>query len=183
MFYIMRHGKTDWNERHRLQGSTDIPLNEEGRQMARDARTEYKDLSFDVCYCSPLLRARQTAEIFLEKTNTPIIFDNRLKEMSFGDFEGIENCFEKPECPIYKLFKDPVNYVAVEHAEEMEHLYARTGAFIEEVLKPEIAKGKKVLIVGHGAMNCSLINQVKDTPIEDFWRYMTGNCKLQEIDE
>ena len=44
MLYIMRHGKTDWNAVHRLQGSEDIPLNEEGRQMARDARKKYGDL-------------------------------------------------------------------------------------------------------------------------------------------
>ena len=53
MLYIMRHGKTDWNAVHRLQGSEDIPLNEEGRQMARDARKKYGDLRFDICYCSP----------------------------------------------------------------------------------------------------------------------------------
>ena len=51
MLYIMRHGKTDWNAVHRLQGSEDIPLNEEGRQMARDARKKYGDLRFDICYC------------------------------------------------------------------------------------------------------------------------------------
>jgi len=44
MLYIMRHGKTDWNNARRLQGRTDIPLNEEGRQMAEHARTEYADL-------------------------------------------------------------------------------------------------------------------------------------------
>ena len=49
MLYIMRHGKTDWNAVHRLQGSEDIPLNEEGRQMARDARKKYGDLRFGVC--------------------------------------------------------------------------------------------------------------------------------------
>ena len=38
MLYIMRHGKTDWNIQHKLQGHTDIPLNEEGRQMAKQAR-------------------------------------------------------------------------------------------------------------------------------------------------
>ena len=43
MLYIMRHGKTDWNADHLLQGHTDIPLNEEGRQMARDAREHYKN--------------------------------------------------------------------------------------------------------------------------------------------
>ena len=77
MLYIMRHGKTDWNADRRLQGSEDIPLNEEGRQMARDARKKYGDLRFDICYCSPLQRAQETAEIFLEGSGTPILTDDR----------------------------------------------------------------------------------------------------------
>ena len=51
MLYIMRHGKTDWNVLHKLQGRTDIPLNVEGRRMAEAAREQYKDINFDVCYC------------------------------------------------------------------------------------------------------------------------------------
>ena len=66
MLYIMRHGKTDWNAKHKLQGRTDIPLNEEGIQMAEQAKEKYKDVNFDICYCSPLVRAKQTAEIVLE---------------------------------------------------------------------------------------------------------------------
>ena len=50
MLYIMRHGQTDWNKVHRLQGSTDIPLNDEGRRMALEAGEKYKDLHIDVCY-------------------------------------------------------------------------------------------------------------------------------------
>lgn len=84
MLYIMRHGKTDWNAVHRLQGSEDIPLNEEGRQMARDARKKYGDLRFDICYCSPLQRAQETAEIFLEGSGTPILTDDRLREMGLA---------------------------------------------------------------------------------------------------
>ena len=61
MLYVLRHGKTDWNEQKRLQGRTDIPLNDEGRDMADKAREEYRDIHFDVCYCSPLSRARDTA--------------------------------------------------------------------------------------------------------------------------
>ena len=91
MLYIMRHGKTDWNAVHRLQGSEDIPLNEEGRQMARDARKKYGDLRFDICYCSPLQRAQETAEIFLEGSGTPILTDDRLREMGFGMYEGTEH--------------------------------------------------------------------------------------------
>ena len=65
MLYIMRHGRTDWNVRHKLQGRTDIPLNEEGRRMAEKAREEYRDVPLDICFCSPLIRARETAEIVL----------------------------------------------------------------------------------------------------------------------
>ena len=45
MLYIIRHGKTDWNEEFRLQGRTDIPLNEDGRSMAREAAKKYSSLS------------------------------------------------------------------------------------------------------------------------------------------
>ena len=97
MLYIMRHGKTDWNVLHKLQGHTDIPLNEEGRRMAEAAREQYKDINFDVCYCSPLIRARETAQIFLEGREVPIICDDRLMEMSFGVYEGTENSFQIPD--------------------------------------------------------------------------------------
>ena len=80
MLYIMRHGKTDWNAKHKLQGRTDIPLNEEGIQMAEQAKEKYKDVNFDICYCSPLVRAKQTAEIVLEGRNIPIVYDDRLME-------------------------------------------------------------------------------------------------------
>ena len=66
MLYIMRHGKTDWNALHKLQGRTDIPLNDEGRLMASKAHEEYKSLNIDVCYCSPLIRAVETAQIVLK---------------------------------------------------------------------------------------------------------------------
>ena len=51
MLYIMRHGRTDWNERNKLQGRTDIPLNEAGRKMAEEAAAVYKNVPLDVCYC------------------------------------------------------------------------------------------------------------------------------------
>lgn len=50
MLYIMRHGKTEWNSLHKLQERTDIPLSDEGREMASRACEEYKSLNIDVCY-------------------------------------------------------------------------------------------------------------------------------------
>ena len=93
MLYIMRHGKTEWNEHHKLQGRPDIPLNENGIAMAEKAAEEYRDVHLDICYCSPLKRAEQTARIVLSgrKTQVPVVIDERLMERGFGESVGIEN--------------------------------------------------------------------------------------------
>ena len=179
MLYIMRHGRTDWNERHRLQGRTDIPLNEDGRRMAEEAGREYRTVPLDLCFCSPLIRARETAEIVLRDRNIPIRTDDRLKEMSFGDFEGLENSFEIPDCPINVLFQKPEAYTcSVGGAETFEELFARTGSFLREVIDPLMEQGKHVLIVGHGAMNLSIISQIRGLPIEQFWTPGIESCKM-----
>lgn len=112
MLYIMRHGRTDWNVRQKLQGRTDIPLNDEGRAMAEKAREEYRETPLDLCYCSPLSRAEETARIVLTGRDIPIIRDDRLREMSFGAFEGIENYFTDPDFPLSALFQKPEAYTA-----------------------------------------------------------------------
>lgn len=181
MLYIIRHGKTEWNEIHKLQGRTDIPLNEEGRAMAREAADRYKDIHFDICFCSPLVRARETAEILLEGRDVPITFDDRLIEMSFGIYEGVENSFAVGDCPVNVLFEHPEQYEPVPEGESLEQLYARTGEFIADVVNPLLDEGKDVLIVGHGAMNSSIVCQIKDVPLKDFWSAGIENCKLMQL--
>lgn len=179
MLYIMRHGKTEWNERHKLQGRTDIPLNEDGKIMAENAGKEYNDVHFDVCYCSPLIRAKETAEIVLKMRNVPIITDERLLEMSFGVYEGIENSFQLPNCPINVLFKKPEKYITpVKGGESFEDLYKRTGEFIKNIINPQLDQGKDILIVGHAAVNSSIVCQIRSIPIEKFWSAGMDNCKL-----
>ncbi|MBQ2530560.1 MAG: histidine phosphatase family protein [Treponema sp.] len=181
MLYIMRHGKTDWNNEFRLQGRTDIPLNEEGRKMARDAAKKYAGVHFDVCYSSPLVRAKETAEILLENRGVPIITDERLVEMCFGEFEGKKDCFKHPEWAIYKFFNDTENYKAECGAESLDSLFERTGDFLDTVVKKDLEAGKDVLIVGHGAMNNSIISRVRGIPRKDFWTIAIPNCELIDI--
>lgn len=179
--YIMRHGITDWNVIHKLQGQSDIPLNEDGRALARKAHDEYLGVHFDACFCSPLLRARETAALLLEGRDIPVTYDERLKEMCFGEYEGVENSFNIPDCPINAFFTDPAHYVAPGSAEAMAHLFERTGAFLDERVKPLLASGRDVLIVGHGAMNNSIVCQVRHLPLEQFWANGLEQCKLTEL--
>lgn len=182
MLYIMRHGRTDWNVRHKLQGRTDIPLNEEGRRMAEKAGEEYRDVPLDICFCSPLVRARETAEIVLRGREVPIRTDDRLMEMCFGEYEGTENSFSMPDCPINTLFRKPEEYTeSVGGAETFEELFARTGEFLREVIDPLMEQGKDVLIVGHGAMNLSIISQVRSLPIADFWKPGIEACRMTRL--
>ena len=182
MLYIMRHGRTDWNVEYRLQGSVDTPLNEEGLQMAREAAVKYADIPLDICYVSPLQRARETARLFLEGRDIPVIVDDRLREMCFGEYEGMDHIYSKPELNIYKMFKDPVHYVPDRGAESFEELFHRTGEFLEEVIRPRLAEGKNIIIIGHGAMNTSIINRYRNVPLEHFWETLCKNCELLQLE-
>ena len=172
---------TEWNKEQKLQGRTDVPLCAEGRQMAREAAARYKDVHFDICYCSPLMRARETAALVLDGRNIPVIIDDRLTEMGFGIYEGIENVFDKPECPVWTLFFEPEKYVAQDGAESLNDLIGRTKSFLEEIVYPGVGDGKDILIMGHGAMNSALIGQVRHTPVKDFWAEGIENCKLIKL--
>ena len=90
--YMIRHGETDWNTEHRLQGQSkpDMPLNEAGQAQAkRIAEFLLKSgAKLDAVYSSVLLRAVQTGEIIADALSVPHILNPDLNEISFGKFEG-----------------------------------------------------------------------------------------------
>ena len=182
--YIIRHGKTDWNAQYRLQGRTDIPLNEEGRKMAREGAERYREEPFDICFSSPLGRARETAELLLAGRDIPVIYDDRLTEMAFGVCEGTANNYSIPDkpSPVREFFFHPESYTnPAEGGESITDLLKRTGSFLRERVEPLLREGKNVLLVGHGAMNMSLVVQVWDLPLEEFWTVGIENCKLLKL--
>ena len=88
--YFARHGQTDWNILAKVQGTTDIPLNENGILQAQNL-CEYlkeKGISFEKIYTSYQLRARQTAQIVDEQFHTGYEIVKGLEEMNLGMFEG-----------------------------------------------------------------------------------------------
>ena len=129
------------------RGEVDIPLNETGRQMNTMPQKKYKDIDFDICYCSPLKRAQETARIFLADRNpaVEIITDNRLHEMCFGDYEGVKNIRQSPNA-LYTCSLRSRKICGKRTAQEsFEELYHRTGEFIEQVLRPQLEAGKMCL--------------------------------------
>lgn len=97
---LVRHGTTAWNEGGRWQGLTDVPLGPQGEAQALSLREQLREQRFDQVFSSDLQRAARTAELALP--GAPMILDPRLREYSFGAFEG----FTVPEMQAHPEYAD-----------------------------------------------------------------------------
>lgn len=176
--YLFRHGETDWNKAKRLQGQSDIPLNEFGRELAVKTAEALKDVRFDAAFSSPLCRAAETAQIILGDRDIPLVLDERLKEINFGECEGVEFAAAKkdPAHPLWYFFCRPECYIPPAGAETFQDVAVRGREFLKERLLPLEEKCRNVLIVAHGAFNRALVNPIAGIPPEDFWHIGLANC-------
>lgn len=183
--YFVRHGETDWNKERKIQGQVDIPLNEFGRHLARETAKGLKDVPFDVCFTSPLGRARETAEIILQGRDVPILEDKRILEMNFGVLEG--KCCSKEGWDVpdsfQMFFDDPVHYQAPEGGEDFQAVRERTGDFLNWLFAQEQYRDSTVLVTTHGAAMAGLLNNLKKKPLAEYWGVgVHKNCGVTEVD-
>lgn len=182
--YIMRHGETDWNIDAKLQGQTDIELNEHGKQQAVWAAEALSDIKFDMVYSSPLRRAVETAKIVAKNQLDPII-DLRISEISFGEWEGLSsNTSENKEflSELYKFKNDPFNFSGGPGGENIEQLCARTGDFCKQIMENKEYKDKNILIVSHGCAIKAMLYGISKGK-EDFWKGgRLTNCELTKVE-
>lgn len=183
--YIVRHGETLWNQGKRLQGSTDIELNENGRDLAIKTGIALKNTRIDVIYSSPLKRAYETASLIRGDRDISIITDDRIKELSFGHFEGesFSELLKNDNLTFKYFFKQPHLYVPADDGETLEHLIERAGNFMQEVIEPLQSKYERVMIVAHGALNKAIMSYIKKHSTEYFWSGgLQENCNVIIVD-
>lgn len=177
----MRHGETVWNASKLLQGSADIELNENGRALAGETGEKLETVHFDRIYSSPLIRAYETACLIRGHRNIPIIRDERLKELSFGVYEGknFSELLKDETDPFHHFFKRPDLYRAPDKGETLEHICVRAAEFMKEVIEPSKNDFERIMIVAHGAMNKAIMCHVKQHGIDKFWSGgLQKNCNV-----
>ena len=169
--YIIRHGETYWNHEHRIQGRSDLPLNENGRALAGKTGEALEQTPFDVIYSSPLIRAYETANLIRGHRNIQIIRDDRLQEISFGISEGepLPALTEDPASPFHYFFDRPELYTAPDGGESLEHICARASDFLKNEIEPREKDFSRVMIVAHAALNKALLCHIMQHGIKDFW--------------
>lgn len=179
--YIIRHGQTDWNRARKLQGRTDIPLNERGRFVAELTREGLKDVAFDVAFTSPLSRAKETAELVLKGRDIPIVEDDRIIEVNFGAYEGED--FRLDNENLQNFFLKPEAYYPVNGSESMESILQRTGDFLSELYKNPTYQDSTILISTHGAALSGLLCNIKKWEKADFWKGgLHKNCGFSVVE-
>ena len=184
--YLIRHGETDWNTVKRLQGATDIPLNENGEALARATCEGMKDIHLDLIFTSPLKRAYRTAELVRGERDIPIIKEERIREICFGDYEGLiskSEGYSIPD-PDFKFFFTKTDmYQTPPNGEPISSLLKRTGEFLEELKHREDLQDKTILISSHGAAVRALLSNIEKCEIAQFWgKGVHKNCGVSCVE-
>ena len=144
--YYVRHGQTDLNLAKKMQGGgTEKELNETGISQAYNTKKELENVKYNLVICSPMKRAKQTAEIINEGRDIPIITDERIRERKLGKLEGHE-ITEEIE---HQIWDYDLNY-QIPDGENLHDFEKRILEFFEDIKKKY--PDKTVLIVAHGGV-------------------------------
>ena len=175
MIYLVRHGQTLQNRAGLLQGRSDFPLNEMGREQARRVGAFFREqgVRFDAVYTSPLRRAVQTAALIAGET-VPLRVDERLIEMDYGPYEGMDLRAPAPE--VLAFFRDFVNVPAPAGREKLSAVTARLGAFLEQ-LRPE-AEERDILVSTHAIALKGALEYLTPASRGSYWAKNIGNCAV-----
>lgn len=161
MIYLVRHGQTDWNVEQKTQGHTDISLNADGISQAESIAKSILKLKIGRIISSDLLRARETAEIINQSIGVDISFDQRLREINYGDLEGIPRTELTPNT--WDVFNETPEKL---NAEPMSSVFERIKSFFDELNEHQdniliVTHGGALRIIMHYAESCDSFDKEK----------------------
>lgn len=186
--YFVRHGETDWNVNKKIQGSADIPLNENGRRQAGELAARLaglqKEGDFQAVrvYTSPQLRASETAETVAEALGLSCISLDGLREMSMGKWEGMSWNRVREEFPgEYRAWNSHRRYRKTPEGESYQDVVSRAFSAIAYILERE---QEDVLVVTHSAVLMAVRCYMDNCPFKEremLGRYRADNTEVVEL--
>ena len=181
-FLLVRHGRTEANSRHVLQGRSDFPLDSLGlRQAALIAERIAALPPVEALVASPLLRARTTADIIGKRIGMEPVFLSGLAEMSFGDLEGHsydEIAIVHPE--LFARMADIEDHdVGWPGGETRREFATRVMTAFNQLM--DDYRLHRIAVVAHGGVLGSFLGQILGRPQGDPSLYDIANCRLTEV--
>ena len=179
--YLVRHGETDSNSAFRYWGKTDVGLGPCGLQQSEQLRDRLSTKKIDCIYSSDLKRTMTTARIIASVHNLPVTKCPELREIDFGQIEGLnfDEVKEKfPEVAVMWRAHDP--QLAYPGGESLPNLEVRTASFIDRLEKHNA--NDNILIVAHSGVLRTLICQLLDMDVRHRWNMRVDLASLSVID-
>jgi broad specificity phosphatase PhoE len=162
---LVRHGETIWNREGRVQGFSDIDLNDTGVHQARQLALSLKTTQISAIYSSPLIRAQSTTRIINEYHHAPVYIEPGLMEMDQGDFEGL-TFQELMVCEkgfLQRWMSDPAS-VQMPNGESFIEVQKRAWKVIEGI----IDKSEDAVVVSHNFTIAAILCKIKNISLSHF---------------
>ena len=178
---LLRHGETAFNaDGNKYCGRTDISLTEKGISQAKRMNELLKEYSFDHIFCSPLQRAKTTAEIASGRPEK-VLIDERLIEIDFGQWEGkrSEDFIAEDPNSWYNWLSDPERFEAGRTGENAKQVVNRLESFYHELM--DKYDGQTILVVGHNGINRFFMAQQLGMPLKNYRKIVQENSALTLI--
>lgn len=182
ILYIVRHGQTEWNVKHKFQGQANSELTQQGVDEAIMLGESLKDRNekIDFIIASPLKRTMHTTQLINKSLNLDVEYDDRLMEISVGDFEG--KIFEEEQKNYSDLFKTIRTYpyeTPYPNGESIKDVFNRIKSFVDEI------KGKyndkNIMLVVHGVVIKCLYTYLKYGDIKDWDNTVVENLSVTKF--
>jgi ribonuclease H / adenosylcobalamin/alpha-ribazole phosphatase len=179
VMHLLRHGQTEHTPERRYSGRNDLPLSRTGRAEAEAAGVRAKELGIEAVVASPLRRTRETAEIVAAVLGLPIVLDDDLVELDFGDLEGLTLDEARAKHPLAaRRFIDDVT-VAAPGGESVVDVSARVARARRRILDRHA--GRTVLVVSHVTPIKLLLAAALGTGDEVVHRMFLGAASLSSV--
>ncbi|XP_031265351.1 probable 2-carboxy-D-arabinitol-1-phosphatase [Pistacia vera] len=178
---LVRHGQSTWNEEGRIQGSSDFSvLTKKGESQAETSRQMLIDDSFDVCFSSPLIRSKRTAEIIWGNREEEILTDNDLREIDLYSFQGLLKHEGKEKFgPAFRQWQVDATNFNIDGHYPVRELWTRARSCWSKILAHE---SRSVLVVAHNAVNQALVATAIGLGTEYFRILLQSNCGVSVLD-
>jgi broad specificity phosphatase PhoE len=183
--YLTRHGQTEWNVQHRMQGHMDSELTALGVQQAEWLNRGMHAVKLDVIYASPSPRALRTAEIIRGERDIPLRTSEAFKEIGVGVWEGLDSAVLETQYPEQHLhfWQDPEQF-KVEGSETFVGVQTRALEMLQDILVNH--QGETILIVTHSVVIKLLMAHFEERALPKLWDlpyiYPTCLCRIDFTD-
>ena len=181
-WYLVRHGETDWNRSGRIQGHTDVPLNDNGKREIGLLAERLTRHSFAAVYSSDLSRTSESAGIIVNGHEVSVVSDSDLREFSYGEWEGLsirEIEAQFPNAYAQLMGAEDSSFVAP-GGESSAQVLDRVRRFCARV-EERNTEGGDILVVAHGGTVRALVACLLDLPKDSLWKFEVGRASLSIV--